>query len=132
MLATLLACHRECIATISNGAWTYRGRQHFSMRGSVCERELAYRGRPLAGGTYLVTPIGSYRIMIASEHGDADAGWERVSDRSSVAIPPGPAVATRQQLDDGFVAAERDSPRPRGVPATWAYLSEAIDPGWLR
>lgn len=127
--AALAACRDDCNVDLRKGPWAYRSEQHFRGGHFICAFNLRYAGKDLIGNSEAVTPLGTFEVMLQSEHGDSDYGWRRTSDRTSIDVPLGGAALSRAELRSGFYASDGATRRP-GTPDDWVYMGAVTDPGW--
>lgn len=124
------SCRGDCNVEMRKGPWAYQTEQHFRGGHFICAFNLRYSGKDLLGNSVVVTPLGTFEVMMQSEHGDSDHGWRRTSDRTSIAVPLAGSPLSSVELHSRFYASDGQTRRP-GTPPDWVYMGGVVDSGWV-
>ncbi len=125
-----LTCRRECETNMARGDWEYRSDRVVTLRGTFCRNRLMFRGRAVLGNDIVITPLGTFKVMTQSEHGDSDSGWKRVNEQTPARIAPRGDLLTESERAAGFYISIDGAKRP-GTPSEWVFMGGVSDPGWV-
>jgi hypothetical protein len=126
----MIACRSECDFVVAKGDWTYQGRRQVTWRGTFCRFELAHKGQRVLGNNVVITPLGTFKVMMQSEHGDSDSGWKRVSDTTSDQIAATGPPITDADRAAGYYMSHNGTKRA-GTPPEWVFMGGVFEPGWV-
>ena len=126
----LMGCSQNCDFAEKNGDWEFRGEAKLTKRGVFCDSGLYYDSGRLVAGSLLVTPLGTFEELVMSEHGDSPSGWRRIGNQTTSDIPIAGPPLLPVELEQGFYRSDGGSRRP-GTPASWAFLGQVKNPGWV-